>query len=128
MKKKKKRMLYLMLFMIILIVMYTIPVSAATSYLDVRAGDTSSYATWKESGANWENKWYVTVNMVGNISAWSSATDGSIESTHVPLINGAQSWNYRNDMTAYGGKYYILYTYPNLGSPSNWSVTGRYTP
>ena len=128
MKECKKSIFYVSALLILLFVIFTMPVNAATSYLDVRAGDTSSYATWKESGANWENKFYVTANMVGLISAWSSATDGSIESTHVPLVNGARSYMYRNDMTAYGGKYYILYTYPNAGSPSNWSVTGRYTP
>lgn len=104
--------------------------SAATSQLDVKAGDIYSYYTYKDSGSAWENYYYVTPQKyVGKYIMGNSASkNGKYTSGYTLMHTKKSKYSYGNDMKAPGGMYYRLITGPGAGTGSGWHLTGRYTP
>lgn len=111
------------------VLLFSLPVSAKTSYLDVKAGDISSYYTYKDTGSQWENYYYVTpTSYTGKyIMGNSTSQNGKYGSGYTLLHKEASKYSY-GTRTVPGGIYYRLETGPGPGTASNWHLVGRYTP
>lgn len=129
MRKIKKRKICILAAALALAVMAVMPVSAATSWLDVNAGDVYSYYTYKDGGEDWENYYYVTTDTyVGYpILARSSAQIGNYTSSFTQIEGGANSYWY-GKIHVPGGINYRITSSPSYLSGSNWHLTGYYTP
>lgn len=108
-----------------------VPVKAATSTLDVKAGDIYSFYTYKDSASDkWENLYYVTPTTYkgGGIMGNSVSQQGNIASGYTLLYDYKRAYSYGSDMVAVGGIYYRLVTGPTSYATPDWHLVGRYTP
>lgn len=113
---------------VIAIVSIAIPVCAQTSYLDVSAGDESSYYTYKDTGAAWENYYYVTPQTyVGPLIVARSSSEAAGCSSHFTIMH-TYADKYAYGESSPGGFYYRLTAGPDYAGGPNWHLTGRYTP
>ncbi len=126
MKNKKTGIL---LIMTICTVIFGIPANAATSYLDVSTNDRYSYYTYKDTGADYENLYYVTpTTYKGRLIMGRSRSQNGKYSSHITNISKkADSYSYGSPKSQ-GGIYYQFYAGPGVGTSSDWHLIGRYTP
>ncbi len=123
----KKKTLGSILAVLLLVVTMGIPVSAARSFLDVKAGDIYSFYTYKEKDN--DPYYYVTTETyVGYPVMACSVADNGMGSVYTTMEKGT------GIRYAYGcgdvpyGQYCRLIAGPSYLSGDNWHLTGWYNP
>lgn len=126
MRKSKKG---IFLCVIASVFMMAVPVCAETRYdLDVSDGDRYSYYAYKDTGAQYENVYYVTpTTYVGNIIMGNSVSNTGYSSGWTKMNRYGASYSY-GVRQAPGGIYYRLMAGPGVNTGSDWHLVGRYTP
>lgn len=124
----KKKSLNAIVAVMALIIVMGMQVCAATTRLDVKAGDVESMRTLKDGGAFWENYYYVTPERyVGYpVIAHSMSLSGAYTSPFTQMENGAGRYKYGQEGTP-AGIYYKLVAGPSYSSGADWHLEGRYT-
>ena len=102
-----------------------LPVGATTSWLDVKAGDTHSYYTYKDTGDDWDNYFYITPSTYqgSKIKGLSLSKGGKYSSGYQTMSTAKKRYQYKK--TAPGG---IYYRFTGSCTTSGWNLTGNYTP
>ena len=125
--KKKKISILIIAITMVCSTLKGLPANASTSWLDVKPGDINSALTYKDTGADWEDKFYVTPTLyVGTEILGNSVSQNIHYGSGVCHLRTYARKYWYTATEAPGGIYYKLGCASE--KDSNWKLEGWYTP